>query len=657
MNSNKGCNIWYILIGLLFLISGMIQSNNIYAIIIAALLLISIIGAFIYLTITGHKKIDQKDFYISEQKESEDINITESDKQACLLFFSNFNPTEGYTNEQINYNIWLAKKNVFFNEDTSIIEKGNILRGALMLYNKNILSSSDKYFLSNFIQALIIKFFPDKISTLIESRIIDDMDEIKDFYFINKIKESANIDKALIFETAKIYINHFAISSFERDIKTYFISVLNIPEQKHTQNYDKDYNIKLGYFIEKAFNDSKSSVTIYTTTQTVHSYLEAIKDICKKINDDFKYLGRFNNALALAYLPHYIDIRDDKKCIHFNKEIERLFNISDYPTLNIDKIVKIFNFSQTLNEPTLEEIQNPFIKILSRLGYGIIPENFTCENNCVLYRRKQAVYINKDIEDFCLLSILINKLIQADFATDADFCLFDKIISSLIDNVDERNYLSAFNRWQNTKKVILYKSRKDNIQELSNERKKMFGEILFRFTYSTGEVRPKRTSAIVDLLLLLGLEDNNIHGKIHNLITNSESSINDFKNVNKSINNKEKAQININKIRLKELEEETLLSQNILDDIFSQKEEIITNEMKEPAIVLNYKILEILSTLLSKEMWSKKEVDDLCKQKGLITSSVLEKINDYSYSKIEDSIIEDNGDDIFVIQDYKELLL
>lgn len=187
--------------------------------------------------------------------------------------------------------------------------------------------------------------------------------------------------------------------------------------------------------------------------------------------------------------------------------------------------------------------------------------------------------------------------------------------------------------------------------------KKMFGEILFRFTYSTGEVRPKRTSAIVDLLLLLGLEDNNIHGKIHNLITNSESSINDFKNVNKSINNKEKAQININKIRLKELEEETLLSQNILDDIFSQKEEIITNEMKEPAIVLNYKILEILSTLLSKEMWSKKEVNDLCKQKGLITSSVLEKINDYSYSKIEDSIIEDNGDDIFVIQDYKELLL
>lgn len=86
MNSNNGCNIWYILIGLLFLISGMIQSNNIYAIIIAALLLISIIGAFIYLTITRHKKIDQKDFYISEQKESEDINITESDKQACLLF-------------------------------------------------------------------------------------------------------------------------------------------------------------------------------------------------------------------------------------------------------------------------------------------------------------------------------------------------------------------------------------------------------------------------------------------------------------------------------------------------------------------------------------------------------------------------------------------
>lgn len=574
-----------------------------------------------------------------------------------MLFFSNFNLTEGYTSEQINYNIWLAKKTVFFNEDTSIIEKESILGGVLMLYNKNILPSLDKYFLSNFIQALIIKFFPDKILTLIKSRIIDDMDEIKDFYFINKIKESAKIDKTLIFETAKIYINHFAISSFERDIKTYFISDFNLPEQKNTQNYDKDYNIRLGYFIEKAFNDSKSSVTIYTTTQTVHSYLEATKDACKKINDDFKYLGRFNNILALAYLPHYIDIRDNKKCIHFNKEIERLFSISDYPTLNIDKIVKIFNLAKKLNETTLEEIQDPFIRSLSRLGYGIIPENFTYENKCVLYRREQAVYRNKDIEDFCLLSILINKLMQADSATNADFCLFDKIISSLIDNVNERHYLSAFIRWQNTKKVILYKSRKDNIQELSNERKKMFGEILFRFTYSTGEVRPKRTSAIANLLLLLGLENNNIHGKIHNLITSREPSVNDFKNVNKLINNKEKTQVNINKRRLNELEEETLLSQNILDEIFSQKEDLITNEMKEQDIVPNNKILEILSTLLSKEMWSKKEVDDICKQKGLITSSVLEKINDYSYSKIEDSIIEDNGENIFVIQDYKELLL
>ena len=37
--------------------------------------------------------------------------------------------------------------------------------------------------------------------------------------------------------------------------------------------------------------------------------------------------------------------------------------------------------------------------------------------------------------------------------------------------------------------------------------------------------------------------------------------------------------------------------------------------------------------------------------------SVLEQINDYSYGKIEDAIIEDDGDTIYVMTDYKEKLI
>ena len=36
---------------------------------------------------------------------------------------------------------------------------------------------------------------------------------------------------------------------------------------------------------------------------------------------------------------------------------------------------------------------------------------------------------------------------------------------------------------------------------------------------------------------------------------------------------------------------------------------------------------------------------------------VLEQINDYSYSKIEDAVIEDDGDTIYVMTEFKDKLI
>jgi hypothetical protein len=37
--------------------------------------------------------------------------------------------------------------------------------------------------------------------------------------------------------------------------------------------------------------------------------------------------------------------------------------------------------------------------------------------------------------------------------------------------------------------------------------------------------------------------------------------------------------------------------------------------------------------------------------------SVLEQINDFSYTKIEDAVIEDDGDTIYVMTEYKDKLI
>jgi hypothetical protein len=64
-----------------------------------------------------------------------------------------------------------------------------------------------------------------------------------------------------------------------------------------------------------------------------------------------------------------------------------------------------------------------------------------------------------------------------------------------------------------------------------------------------------------------------------------------------------------------------------------------------------------MTTLLSKETWLYDEVESLCKQHGLLTDFVLEQINEYSYSKVEDAVVSEDGNEIFVITDYKKQLI
>ena len=51
------------------------------------------------------------------------------------------------------------------------------------------------------------------------------------------------------------------------------------------------------------------------------------------------------------------------------------------------------------------------------------------------------------------------------------------------------------------------------------------------------------------------------------------------------------------------------------------------------------------------------EVENMCKDRGLLLGAVLEQINDFAYERIEDAVIEDDGDYIYITLDYKEQLI
>ena len=90
----------------------------------------------------------------------------------------------------------------------------------------------------------------------------------------------------------------------------------------------------------------------------------------------------------------------------------------------------------------------------------------------------------------------------------------------------------------------------------------------------------------------------------------------------------------------------------LLKEIFNEEENVTSTITSNQS-----PLTTILTRLLTKSEWSKAEVDSICKEFNVITGSILEQINDYAYDKVDDAVIEDDDDIIYVNIDYKDQLV
>ena len=90
----------------------------------------------------------------------------------------------------------------------------------------------------------------------------------------------------------------------------------------------------------------------------------------------------------------------------------------------------------------------------------------------------------------------------------------------------------------------------------------------------------------------------------------------------------------------------------MLSDIFIEEEETHIPDSNST----NNVVLEALPKLLERETWQRAEVQELLGA-NVMLGNILEQINDYAYSKIEDIVVEEDGDTIYVTTEYKEQLI
>lgn len=105
--------------------------------------------------------------------------------------------------------------------------------------------------------------------------------------------------------------------------------------------------------------------------------------------------------------------------------------------------------------------------------------------------------------------------------------------------------------------------------------------------------------------------------------------------------------------KLAALQDQTKAAQEMLAEIFVQEEEQAHNAVLQPNMD---PLIEVLEKLFTKERWTRNELAELVGP-GIMLGNLLEQINDYAYSKINDIVVEEDGDNIYVTTEYKEQLI
>ena len=116
---------------------------------------------------------------------------------------------------------------------------------------------------------------------------------------------------------------------------------------------------------------------------------------------------------------------------------------------------------------------------------------------------------------------------------------------------------------------------------------------------------------------------------------------------------KKKEEPLLDKGKLTKLQEQTKAAQAMLAEIFIQEEEQVPNVVPQPDL---NPLTDILVELLTKEQWTRNELKELVGPDVMI-GNLLEQINDYAYSIVNDVVVEEDGENIYVTIDYKEQLI
>lgn len=308
---------------------------------------------------------------------------------------------------------------------------------------------------------------------------------------------------------------------------------------------------------------------------------------------------------------------------------------SDFQFISIRKIMEDAGYGRPNRQILTSKLKDLYQGFLSE-GLGMAPapsfvsRNYQIDDEVVVFERAvQEKYEPDYLYDFIDVFLKLAAYISQGTITNCERSFILNLIATKDKRVGNQKQLYAYFLWYLR-----------NIRSITNDIKQSINNDL---NQKGKEAVAKQLIEYVESDLDTMFTKEHMLANVLPLLTSKQMTISEIK--------RNEALVTLNLNKLGKIKEDTEVAQSFLSDIF------IDNEPVSTPISKDFEYKSILEIILSKQRWDREEINALCKRNGYILGSLLEKLNDYSYSKVDDAIIEDEGNILYVNQEYKDELL
>ncbi|MDX1537222.1 TerB N-terminal domain-containing protein [Arsukibacterium sp.] len=472
-------------------------------------------------------------------------------------------------------------------------------------------------------------------------------------------------------------------------LKNTFEYSLKTPARRCEDEFRKLFNIrftkKFGNGMLVKPNKTKLSLSYHPANNGIHSIeinkhdlpdpsllkapinkLIPIAEQCtEELNSYSRYLGKAdtskNDIAALMLLSK--ELANES-----NSPIIESFKLWAVQLIQNNKgLTTVQEFWSHTGTPLPKAINKKEIELLTNLAakadIGIAPDQrfhltkFKADGNIVLFSPGHGEFFEPSP---AYHQVMLALRLGAMVATIDDIVDHDEeqTLRKLIEHDDklspaEKNSLSAYLTWRlNSPANTVGLSTR--IELLNATQIEFLKKFIISIALADGKVDASEIKQIEKLYTSLGLDKSLVASDIHNVTTTWKSKSSARSGVDQS---KEIFQLDEDILAMHE--SDTSDAKLMLANIFALDDEPDTEQIsqlatQEGSLDMTHKAL--FDQLITKAVWSRNDVHELCSKLKLMIDGAIETINDWAYEKVDAPVLDDDGDiyiDLEIVEELK----